>query len=129
MKLGIEGKKALVFGGSRGMGKACALQLSQEGVQVTIAARTEATLAAAAAEIAAQSGQRVDYVVADLTQAAGRDERFDDAELDVIEGAADGFGEHLYGEGICKPALAAPADADRQAHVLARLGRAAHVGS
>ena len=73
MKLGIEGKKALVFGGSRGMGKACALQLSQEGVQVTIAARTEATLAAAAAEIAAQSGQRVDYVVADLTQAAGRD--------------------------------------------------------
>ena len=38
MKLGIEGKKALVFGGSRGMGKACALQLSQEGVQVTIAA-------------------------------------------------------------------------------------------
>ena len=73
MKLGIEGKKALIFGGSRGMGKACALQLSQEGVQVTIAARTEATLAAAAAEIAAQSGQRVDYVVADLTQAAGRD--------------------------------------------------------
>lgn len=73
MKLGIEGKKALIFGGSRGMGKACALQLSQEGVQVMIAARTEATLAAAAAEIAAQSGQRVDYVVADLTQAAGRD--------------------------------------------------------
>lgn len=65
----------------------------------------------------------------DIAQAAGRDERFDDAELDVIEGAAAGFGEHLYGEGICKPALAAPADADRQAQVLARLGRAAHVGS
>ncbi len=63
----------------------------------------------------------------DLAQAAGREERFDDAELDVLEGAIDGFGEHLYADGICKPALDVPADADRQARVLARLGRQARV--
>lgn len=61
----------------------------------------------------------------DLAQAAGREERFDDAELDVIEGAVDGFGEHLYADGICKPALDVPADADRQSRILARLGRRA----
>lgn len=73
MDLGLHGKKALVFGGSRGMGKACALQLSQEGVHVTIAARNEANLQAAAAEISQRTGNPVRYVVADLTRAEGRD--------------------------------------------------------
>lgn len=63
----------------------------------------------------------------DLAQAAGRDERFSDEELDAIEAAIDGFGEHLYDDGVCKPALEVPADADRQAKVLARLGRQARV--
>jgi hypothetical protein len=62
-----------------------------------------------------------------LAQAAGRDERFGDEELDAIEAAIDGFGEHLYDDGVCKPALEVPADADRQAKVLARLGRQARV--
>jgi 3-oxoacyl-[acyl-carrier protein] reductase len=73
MDLGIEGKTALVFGGSRGMGRACALQLSAEGVHVVIAARTLATLQQAAAEIGAQSGHAVQVVVADITTQAGRD--------------------------------------------------------
>lgn len=73
MDLGLAGKKALIFGGSRGMGKACAQQLSQEGVHVTIAARNADTLAAAAAELNALGGAPVAWVVADLTQAAGRD--------------------------------------------------------
>ncbi len=73
MDLGITGKTALVFGGSKGMGRACAQQLSQEGVQVVIAARTEKTLAVAAAEISALTGHAVRYVVADITTPAGRD--------------------------------------------------------
>jgi uncharacterized protein (TIGR03086 family) len=59
----------------------------------------------------------------DVATAAGLDERFDDSELGMIESAADGFGEHLYDDGVCKPAVSAPAGADRQARVLARLGR------
>lgn len=73
MDLGIAGKTALVFGGSKGMGRACAQQLSQEGVKVFIAARTEETLARAAAEISAQTGHEVRYVVANITTPAGRD--------------------------------------------------------
>jgi 3-oxoacyl-[acyl-carrier protein] reductase len=73
MDLGIKGRSALIFGGSRGMGRACAQQLSCEGVHVTIAARTEATLAQAASEIAAATGTPVSFVVANITTKEGRD--------------------------------------------------------
>ena len=73
MDLGISGKTALVFGGSRGMGRACAMQLAREGVAVTIAARNPATLEQAAAEISRETGIGVGWVSADLTQAQGRD--------------------------------------------------------
>lgn len=59
----------------------------------------------------------------DAAQAIGRDERFSDVELDRIEASADSFGDNLYVEGICRPAVDVPEDADRQARVLARLGR------
>lgn len=73
MDLGISGKTALVFGASRGMGRAIAERLSAEGAAVVIAARTEATLVAAASEISATTGTAVRYVVADITTEAGRD--------------------------------------------------------
>lgn len=59
----------------------------------------------------------------DLARSAGREVRFDDAELALLEASIDGFGEHLYADGICRPALPVDGDADRQTHVLARLGR------
>lgn len=59
----------------------------------------------------------------DLAQANGRDERFSGAELALLDRSIEGFGEHLYGEGICKPALEIDAGADHQGRVLARLGR------
>ena len=59
----------------------------------------------------------------DIAVGAGLDERLTDEELDLVERSADGFGDHLYGEGVCKPALEAPDDAGRQERVLARLGR------
>ncbi|MDV3221142.1 TIGR03086 family metal-binding protein [Intrasporangium sp.] len=65
----------------------------------------------------------------DLARAADRDERFTDAELDLVETALPAFGEHLYDDGVCKPALPVPADSDRQTALLARLGRSARAGS
>ena len=49
--LKIAGRRALVLGGNRGMGLAVAKSLAAEGVLVTIAARDQAALAAAAAQI------------------------------------------------------------------------------
>lgn len=51
MDLGLEGKKALVTGGSKGIGRRCAEILAAEGAQVAICARTEAEVKAAAAEM------------------------------------------------------------------------------
>ncbi len=73
MDLGISSRKAIVCGSSRGLGKACALALAREGVDVVVAARTEAGLRQAADEIAAVGGGAVDAVVADVTTDEGRD--------------------------------------------------------
>ncbi|GHU05983.1 oxidoreductase [Betaproteobacteria bacterium] len=73
MDLGIAGKKALVWGGSRGMGKAIAFQLAQEGAQVHIAARKAQTLEAAAREILAATGAQIKTLAADLSTASGRE--------------------------------------------------------
>jgi 3-oxoacyl-[acyl-carrier protein] reductase len=69
----ISGRRALVTGGSRGMGRACAQALAAEGVAVTIAARTPAVLEKAAAEIAAATGVPVGHVAVDITTPAGRE--------------------------------------------------------
>ena len=42
MNLGIAGRRALVCGGSKGLGRAAALALSREGAEVTIVARNRA---------------------------------------------------------------------------------------
>ncbi len=72
MDLGIGGKKAIVCAASKGLGKACAMSLAREGVDVTINARTAATLEATAEEIRAASGVTVTAVAADITSAEGR---------------------------------------------------------
>lgn len=59
----------------------------------------------------------------DIARAAGRDERFTVEELDRLETAIEGFGPAIHAEGICKPGVEAPEDADRQTRVLASLGR------
>lgn len=73
MDLGIAGRKALLTGASRGLGKACALALAREAVDVTIVARTRETLEATAAEIRVATGARVGIVAADITTPQGRD--------------------------------------------------------
>lgn len=51
MDLGIAGKVALVTGGSQGIGLGCAQRLAAEGCKVVIAARTQANIDLAVAEI------------------------------------------------------------------------------
>jgi 3-oxoacyl-[acyl-carrier protein] reductase len=70
--LGIRGRTALLSGASRGLGKACALALAHEGVDVTIVARTRDVLEKTAAEIAQASGVKVTTVVGDITTQQGR---------------------------------------------------------
>lgn len=67
MDLGLRGKKAIVTGGSRGIGKAIALELAREGVDVAIVARNQERLDATATEIATATGQRVLPYALDLT--------------------------------------------------------------
>ncbi|MGZ5277840.1 MAG: SDR family NAD(P)-dependent oxidoreductase, partial [Caldimonas sp.] len=70
MDLELNGKRALVTGGSRGIGKAIARALALEGADVAILARDPARLAAAAAELSEASGRKVVAVVADTSQDA-----------------------------------------------------------
>src|SRR5262245_43059709 len=72
MDLGIGGRRALVCGGSKGLGRAAALALSREGAAVTLVARNEEALATAAREIEAETGNGVDIVQADVTSREGQ---------------------------------------------------------
>ena len=61
----------------------------------------------------------------DIAHAIGAPAHLSDAELDRIESGAASFGEALYMDGICRPGVEAPAEADRESRLLARLGRRA----
>lgn len=53
----LEGKIAIVTGASRGIGRAIALRLAQDGATLVLASRTDADLSKVAAEIKASGGQ------------------------------------------------------------------------
>ena len=72
MDLGIDGRRALVCAGSRGLGKGCAMALAAEGVAVTITGRDTAAPDATAALIREHSGAAVTMAPGDITTEAGR---------------------------------------------------------
>ena len=83
MDLGIQGKVALVTGGSRGLGKVAALSLAREGVNVAICGRTQSTLDGTVAELEAL-GVSAQGVVADVTDV--------DAMPPLAQAVVDGLG-------------------------------------
>src|SRR5262245_26227850 len=67
MDLELTGKVAIVTGGSRGVGKAIALELAREGVDVVICGRSRDTLESSAKDLAGATGRRIIAVPADTT--------------------------------------------------------------
>jgi NAD(P)-dependent dehydrogenase (short-subunit alcohol dehydrogenase family) len=65
----LDGKRALVTGGGRGIGLAAASALAQAGAHVTLAARTKGEIEEAAAAIRAR-GDKADALVMDVTDLA-----------------------------------------------------------
>jgi len=89
--LGIRGRKALLSGASRGLGKACAVALAREGVDLTIVARTRDVLEQASTEIAAATGVKVTAVAGDITTSEGRSAALAACpEPDILLNNADG---------------------------------------
>lgn len=73
MDLGLQGKRAIVCASSKGLGRACAQALANEGVSVVINGRDADRLAATAAAIRESTGVDVTEVVADLNTEPGRE--------------------------------------------------------
>ena len=77
MNLGLKGRVALVTGASKGIGKAIAKGLAQEGVNLVLLARTKETLEQSADEIRKATGVKVLTVIADVR------------DMDAVKKAAD----------------------------------------
>ncbi|MHB8828744.1 MAG: SDR family oxidoreductase [Syntrophales bacterium] len=72
MEFGIEGRRAIIGGASAGLGKACALSLAKEGVDVTIVARTRERIEETGEEIAGATGVNVQAIAVDINTDEGR---------------------------------------------------------
>lgn len=84
MDLELQGKVAIVGGASKGLGRACAEVLAQEGAKVAICSRTRADLEKAAQEIRDTTG-------ADVLVYAGDLDRYDTIR-DLVAATVDRFG-------------------------------------
>lgn len=67
MDINLQNKNALVSGGSKGIGRAIAIELSQLGANVTLVARDANRLALALGELDRSRGQQHEFLVADFT--------------------------------------------------------------
>jgi len=63
----LTGRSALITGGSKGIGKAIAIEFARAGADVMISSRHEDELQAAVAEIKAANNVKVEYAVSDMT--------------------------------------------------------------
>src|SRR6266702_2368382 len=73
MDLGLRGRKALVTGASKGIGRACAEVLAEEGCDVVLVSRTTADLEAVRAKIAGEHNVAVRYYALDLADSKNVD--------------------------------------------------------
>jgi 3-oxoacyl-[acyl-carrier protein] reductase len=72
MNLGIRGKKAIVNGGSAGLGFAAAMTLAREGAELFLTGRGEERLVRARDKLISETGARPTIVVADHSTESGR---------------------------------------------------------
>ncbi len=85
MDLQLTSKTVLITGGSKGIGRAAAQVLSDEGCNLILVARTRDTLEAAAAEIRASRQVNVRVIAADLSSDAAVKRVAEEAgEIDVL---------------------------------------------
>jgi 3-oxoacyl-[acyl-carrier protein] reductase len=77
MDMGLNGKVAVVTGGSEGIGKAAALSMAAEGAKVVICSRRPDVLEKAANEIRSATGGEVMAVPTDVTDTAQIQSLFD----------------------------------------------------
>lgn len=73
MDLGIKGRKAIICASSKGLGKACAMTLAADGVEVFINGRNQQVLEKTAQEIRDATGSKVTAVACDVTTTKGRE--------------------------------------------------------
>ena len=68
MELGLQNKNALVCGSTQGIGKATAISLAKEGVNITLIARNETVLQEVLKELPQNGQQKHGYLVADFSK-------------------------------------------------------------
>lgn len=89
----LDGKRALVAGGSRGIGLGCAVALAEAGAQVVIVARGQATLDTAVSDMQAE-GLNAEGIIRDVTDVDAVRAFFDaQAPFDVLVNSA-GLARH-----------------------------------
>ncbi|WP_283641092.1 SDR family oxidoreductase [Mesonia mobilis] len=79
MNLNLKDKNALICGATGGIGKASALALAEEGVNVTLVARNEDKLKKVLEELDHNQGQNHGYLVADFSEPASLKEKVEEA--------------------------------------------------
>lgn len=95
MNLDLTGKRAIICASSRGLGRACALALAQEGASVVINGRNAEALARTLSDVA-QVGTVIAAVQADVTTRAGREKLLaacSDPDILVTNGAGPPLGD------------------------------------
>jgi NAD(P)-dependent dehydrogenase (short-subunit alcohol dehydrogenase family) len=110
-RFALPGRKAVVTGASRGLGKAFATALAQAGADVAVVARTESDITAAASGMAKATGRKIVPITADVTQRADTERMI--AEADTALGGLDIL---VNNAGVCfhRPAFEVPDQEWRQ---------------
>jgi NAD(P)-dependent dehydrogenase (short-subunit alcohol dehydrogenase family) len=101
----LQGRRALITGGSRGLGRAMAQALAEAGADLILVGRTEADLASAQQELQRQTGRSVHFLVADVGQPSEAlgvaDAALATGPIDILINNVGGRREDIPPEAIC----------------------------